>query len=58
MAAEVNAPVVIHCREAIDDTLAVSGEFPDRRAVFHCFTGTGENRQILDAGYCSASPAR
>jgi TatD DNase family protein len=52
LAREVGRPVVIHSREATDDTLAVMRNFPDVRAVFHCFTGTpGEARKILDAGY-------
>jgi TatD DNase family protein len=52
LAQELNRPVVIHSREATDDTLAVMRGFPDVRAVFHCFTGTpDEARKILDAGY-------
>lgn len=52
MAIEVNKPVVIHSREATDDTLAVMRNFPGVRAVFHCFTGSPEEaRQILDAGH-------
>jgi TatD DNase family protein len=52
MAKELGRPVVIHSREATDDTLAVMRQFPTVRAVFHCFTGTpGEARKILDAGY-------
>jgi TatD DNase family protein len=52
LAAELNRPVVIHCREATDDCLAVMRGFPAVRAVFHCFTGTPEEaRKILDAGY-------
>jgi TatD DNase family protein len=52
LAREVNRPVVIHSREATDDTLAVMRAFPSVRAVFHCFTGTpDEARKILDAGY-------
>jgi TatD DNase family protein len=52
LAAELNRPVVIHCREAADDCLAVMRGFPTVRAVFHCFTGSpGEARRILDAGY-------
>ena len=52
LAQDVGKPVVIHCREAVDDTLAVMKQFPDVPAVFHCFTGTGdEARRILDAGY-------
>jgi TatD DNase family protein len=52
LAAELNRPVVIHAREAIDDTLAIMRGFPTVRAVFHCFTGSvDEARRILDAGY-------
>jgi TatD DNase family protein len=52
LAAELGRPVVIHSREAIDDTLAVIRNFPDVRAVFHCFTGAAsEAERILSAGY-------
>ena len=52
LARDVGKPVVIHCREAVDDTLAVMKPFADMPAVFHCFTGTrDEARRILDAGY-------
>jgi TatD DNase family protein len=52
LAAEVSRPVVIHSREAIDDTLAILRTFPTVRAVFHCFTGTAPQAdRILAAGY-------
>ena len=52
LARELGRPVVIHSREAIDDTLAVMRQFAEVRAVFHCFTGTpDEARRILDAGH-------
>ena len=52
MAAEFAKPVVIHSREATDDTLAVMRAFPMVRAVFHCFTGSpDEARKILEQGY-------
>lgn len=52
LAAELGRPIVIHCREAADDCLAMMRGFPGIRAVFHCFTGTvEEGRRILDAGY-------
>ena len=52
LAAEFNRPVIIHCREAVDDTLAVMSAFPSVPAVFHCFTGTrDEARRIIAAGY-------
>jgi TatD DNase family protein len=52
MAVELNRPVVIHCREATDDCLAVMKNYPVPAAVFHCFTGTvAEAELILAAGY-------
>ena len=52
LSVDLNRPVVIHCREATDDCLAVMRKFPAVRAVFHCFTGSpGEARKILDAGH-------
>jgi len=52
LASELQRPVVIHSREAIDDTLAMMRPYPGIRAVFHCFTGTpDEARKILDQGY-------
>jgi TatD DNase family protein len=52
IAADCHRPVVIHCREAVEDALAVLKGFPTVPCVFHCFTGTmAEARLILDAGY-------
>jgi TatD DNase family protein len=52
LASEFNRPVVIHCREAVDDCLAILADFPALKMVFHCFTGTeNEARRILDRGY-------
>lgn len=52
MAGELGKPVVIHCREAIDDALSVLRGFPSTRAVFHCFTGSiAEAGQVLSAGF-------
>jgi len=52
LAAELNKPLVIHSREAVDDCLAIFKDFPTLKMVFHCFTGTAdEAKRILDAGY-------
>jgi TatD DNase family protein len=52
IAAEFGRAVVIHCREAVDDTLAVLRDFAGVRCVFHCFTGSvAEAQLILEAGY-------
>lgn len=52
MAAEFDKPVIIHCREAVNDCLAIMRDASKVTAVFHCFTGTlAEGMQILEAGY-------
>jgi TatD DNase family protein len=52
LAAELRRSVIIHSREAIDDTLALMGKYPAVRGVFHCFTGSaGEAERILAAGH-------
>ncbi len=46
-------PIVLHCREAFDDLLAVlrTAPFDPTRYVFHCFTGTPDDaRRVLDFG--------
>lgn len=44
-------PVVIHTREADEDTLAVLREVPSR-GIIHCFTGNPRFcRQLLDEGF-------
>ena len=40
IAADVGLPVIIHTREAIEDTLAILHNFPNVRGVLHCFTET------------------
>jgi TatD DNase family protein len=43
---------VIHCREAIDDCLAILKDFAQVRCLFHCFTGTmAEARRLVERGY-------
>jgi TatD DNase family protein len=52
LAAELDRPVIIHSREAIDDTLAILKNEPGVRCVFHCYTGTAdEAKRVLDAGH-------
>lgn len=48
LALELDRPIVIHTREADDDTLAALGEEGggQLRGVFHCFTG---NQRLADA---------
>jgi TatD DNase family protein len=52
IATQLDVPVVIHCREAVNDTLAILKTFPTAKCVFHCFTGApDEAKRILDAGH-------
>jgi TatD DNase family protein len=53
LAAELAKPVVIHTREAFDDTLAILAEshVEGQRVVFHSFTaGEQQARQALETG--------
>lgn len=51
-ALELNLPVIIHCREGLDETLEVLASFSDKpRAVFHSFGGSADDvERILNAG--------
>jgi TatD DNase family protein len=52
LALQIGKPLVIHSRDAADDTLKVLSDYPSARCVFHCFTGTaGEAQRILARGY-------
>ena len=57
IARELHLPVIIHCREAFEDTMDILGQFIRlegrlRGVVFHCFSGTAEQaRTILDHGF-------
>ncbi len=45
-------PVIIHTRDATDDTFAILKEAGDVQGVFHCFTGdTAMARRALDIGF-------
>lgn len=46
-------PLILHCRDAFDDLIAVlrTTRFDPTRMVFHCFTGTvADARKVLDFG--------
>lgn len=47
-------PVVIHCRDSIDETIALTRPFSEKglTGVFHCFTGDlNQANQITDLGF-------
>jgi TatD DNase family protein len=52
LAAEAGKPVVIHTREAWEDTLRILDEHPPAALIMHCFTGGPDNaRQCLERGF-------
>ena len=52
LAEKLGLPVVIHSREATQDTLAVLKEFPNVKGVVHSYSGSVETAKILlDMGY-------
>jgi len=52
LAGELELPVIVHDREAHEDTLAMVREFPDVKGVFHCYSGSAEMaRQLVQMGW-------
>ena len=54
LAAPFDKPIIIHCREALDDVIPILVDhgFSGRRVVFHCFTGTAdEAARIAEQGW-------
>jgi len=54
IAAEFNLPVIVHCREAFDETMEILEQFGCgvKRVVFHCFSGSAQQAKIvLDKGF-------
>ncbi len=45
LAQEAGLPVIIHCRDAYPDVLAILEEFPSVRCIFHAFSGPREIAQ-------------
>ncbi|NLY52911.1 MAG: TatD family hydrolase [Firmicutes bacterium] len=51
LAKELGLPVVIHSRDATQDTLEILKDFAPLRGVMHCFSGSFETAQIcIDMG--------
>ena len=52
LADELNLPVVIHSRDATEDTIKILKEFPNVTGCIHCFSGSVETAKIyLSMGY-------
>jgi TatD DNase family protein len=51
LARELRKPVIVHCRDAREDTLALLAEFPGLRGVMHCYSyGAAELGEFLALG--------
>lgn len=49
-----DVPIVIHCRETIDETIELVGDINSEklRGIFHCFTGSSNQAEkILELGF-------
>ena len=52
-AEQYHLPVMIHSRDATEDTLKILREFPAVKGVMHCFSGSHEvAEQVVKMGYC------
>ncbi|MFN4245714.1 MAG: TatD family hydrolase [Brevinematia bacterium] len=52
IAKKYNKPVIIHTREATEDTIRILKKFPSVKGIIHCFSGTKETaKTYLDIGY-------
>lgn len=54
LALKNSIPVAIHCRDSIDETIALVEDFSKQglKGVFHCFTGSAEQgKKITDLGF-------
>ena len=53
-AQELDLPIVLHCRESMDETIEIIREMQDGklRGIFHCFTGNlTQAMQIIELGF-------
>ena len=51
-AVQYNLPVMIHSRDATEDTLDILREFPTIKGVMHCFSGSHEvAKRVVEMGY-------
>lgn len=48
LAREVNLPVVIHSREATQDTLEIVEDYPEVPCLLHCYSGSLETAKIYE----------
>ncbi len=55
LARELSLPIIIHTREAWDDTMAILRQHGNHPGIMHCFTGDPEQaKEALDQGFSLA----
>lgn len=47
LAQELDLPVIVHDRDAHQDSMSIIREFPKVRGVFHCYSGSTEDAKML-----------
>lgn len=52
LAGELDLPVIVHMREAQEDSRRILEQFPQARGVFHCFSGSWDlAKWLIDRGW-------
>lgn len=52
LAREIGKPIIVHCRDAHEDTVAMLSKFPEVHGVMHCYTmGAEELPYYLELGF-------
>ncbi len=51
LAVKVNLPVVIHSRDAMEDTINILNEYPNMKGIVHCYPGSFESALNIPEGY-------
>lgn len=52
LAEQYQLPAIVHCRDAMQDTLAILREHPNVKGIFHCYSGSVESmREITKMGW-------
>lgn len=52
LALELDLPIVVHSREATQDTMKLLKKYPSVRGELHCFSGSADTaKELLDMGY-------
>lgn len=51
LAEKLNLPVVIHSRDAMEDTIKILNEFPNVKGIFHCYPGSFDSVREIPQNY-------